>query len=107
MIFLDTGFLYGLIDADDANHLRVKEVLERERGRKLSSSVLATNHVLAETLTLLRTRGKQDSRRRHARAVEVGRRLYAGAFGRLHQVSAVEERSAFDYFSLLSALRRK
>jgi predicted nucleic acid-binding protein len=26
LIFLDTGFLYALIDADDANHLRVKEV---------------------------------------------------------------------------------
>lgn len=99
MIFLDTGFLYALIDADDANHLRVKEVLERERGRKLSTSVLTTNHVLAETLTLLRTRGKQDSRTRHARAVEVGRQLYAGAFGRLHQVTAEEERAAFDYFS--------
>lgn len=99
MIFLDTGFLYALIDADDANHVRVKEVLERERGRKLSNFVLTTNHVLAETLTLLRARGKQDSRTRHTRAVAVGRRLYAGAFGRLHQVSAEEERSAFDYFS--------
>jgi predicted nucleic acid-binding protein len=47
----------------------------------------------------LRTRGKQDSRTRHARAVDVGQQLYAGAFGRLHQVTAEEERSAFDYFS--------
>jgi predicted nucleic acid-binding protein len=36
LIFLDAGFLYALIDADDANHLRVKEVLERERSRKYS-----------------------------------------------------------------------
>jgi predicted nucleic acid-binding protein len=25
LIFLDTGFLYALIDADDANHVRVCE----------------------------------------------------------------------------------
>lgn len=49
-------------------------------------------------LTLLRTRGKQDSRTRHVRAVAVGRQLYAGAFGRLHHVSAEEERAAFDIF---------
>jgi len=81
LIFLDTGFLYALIDADDAHHARVREVLELQRGRPLSDSVLTTNHVLAETLTLLRKRGKQDSRTRHARAVEVGRQIYAGRFG--------------------------
>jgi predicted nucleic acid-binding protein len=76
LIFLDTGVLYALIDADDANHLRVKEVLERERSRKLSTFLLTTNHVFAETLTLLRTRGKQDSRTRYERAVEVAPKLY-------------------------------
>lgn len=60
---------------------------------------MTTNHVLAETLTLLRSRGQQDSRTRHARAVEVGSQLYAGSFGRIHHVTAEEERAAFDYFS--------
>jgi uncharacterized protein len=77
----------------------VREVLEHERGRRLFEAVTTTNHVLAEVLTLLRTRGKQDLRARHARAVEVGRQLYAGAFGRLHQVSADEEHAAFEYFA--------
>jgi uncharacterized protein len=99
LIFLDTGFLYALIDADDANHARVRDVLQRERGRRLFDSVITTNHVLAEVVTLLRTRGKQDSDSRHARAVEVGRQLYAGAFGRLHQVSTDEEQAAFEYFA--------
>jgi predicted nucleic acid-binding protein len=49
-------------------------------------------------VTLLRTRGKQDPRFRHARAVEMGRQLYAGAFGRIHQVTAEEEHAAFEYF---------
>ena len=99
MIFLDTGFLYALIDADDKSHARVRRVFEEERGRRLSESVLTTNHVLAETLTLLRKRGKQDARTRHARAVDVGQQLYAGRFGRIHQVTAEEERAAFDYFT--------
>jgi predicted nucleic acid-binding protein len=99
LIFLDTGFLYALIDADDAHHARVREVLEEERGRRLSDFVVTTNHVLAETLTLLRKRGREDARTRHARAVEVGRQLYAGTFGRIHHVTAEEENAAFDYFS--------
>jgi predicted nucleic acid-binding protein len=77
----------------------VREVLERERGRRLFDSVITTNYVLAEVLTLLRTRGKQDLSSRHARAVEVGRQLYAGAFGRLHQVSPEEEHAGFEYFA--------
>jgi predicted nucleic acid-binding protein len=60
LIFLDTGFLYALIDADDLNHARVREVLERERGRRLFESVITTNHVLAEVLTLLRTGASAD-----------------------------------------------
>jgi len=99
VIFLDTGFLYALIDADDESHARVREVFERERGKRLADSVITTNHILSETLTLLRTRGKQDDRFRHARAVAVGQQLYAGAFGRLHQTTADEERAAFDYFT--------
>jgi predicted nucleic acid-binding protein len=99
LIFLDTGFLYALIDADDANHLRVREVFERERGHRLVESVLTTNHVASETLTLLCKRGKQDARTRHARAVAVGTQLYAGYFGGIHHVTAEEERAAFDYFT--------
>ena len=98
MIFLDTGFVYALIDADDKSHARAREVFEREHGKQLADSVITTNHILSETLTLLRTRGQQDERFRHSRAVAVGRQLYAGAFGRLLQVTAEEERAAFDYF---------
>ena len=99
MIFLDTGFLHALVDADDANHARVCEVLERERGKRLLDLVITSNHVVAEILTLTRSRGKQDTQLRHTRAVEIGRKLYAGTFGRIHQASAEEERAAFEYFS--------
>jgi predicted nucleic acid-binding protein len=61
LIFLDTGFLFALFDQDDANHVRVREVVERERGKRLSDLVVTTNHVVGETLTLARTRGVQDT----------------------------------------------
>jgi predicted nucleic acid-binding protein len=48
---------------------------------------------------MVRMHGKQDTRFRHARAVALGRQLYAGAFGRVHRVTAEEERAAFDYFT--------
>jgi hypothetical protein len=40
--------------------------------------VITTNHILGEVLTLLRTRGKQDDRSRHGRAVAIGRKIYGG-----------------------------
>lgn len=36
---------------------------------------------------------------KHERAVQVGRKLYAGTFGRLHLITAGQERVAFDYFT--------
>ena len=99
MIFLDTSFLYALVDTDDDNHARVREVFEPEDGKRLSDFVLTTNHVLSETLTMLRVGGKRDDRSRHARAVRIGQQLYAGTWGRLHQVTPEEERVAFEYFT--------
>lgn len=99
MIFLDTGFLYALFAEDDEHHVRVCEVLERYRGRRLADFVLTTNHVLAETITLTRSKGHPDPGVRHDRAVEIGRRLWAGRFGKIHRVTEEEELTAFDYFT--------
>jgi len=51
LIFLDTGFLFALVYADDVHHARVREVLERYRDRPLADFVVTTNHVIAETVT--------------------------------------------------------
>jgi hypothetical protein len=56
----------------------VREVFEREQGKQLSDFVLTTNHILSETLTMLRVCGKRDDRFRHARAVRLGQQLYQG-----------------------------
>lgn len=60
MIFLDTGFLFGYVSADDKDHARVTGVLEAHRGERLGDFLLTTNHVVAETITLVSKRGHRD-----------------------------------------------
>jgi hypothetical protein len=76
----------------------VNEVLEAHRGQRLADFLLTTNHVVAETITLVNKRGHRDPGIRHDLAVKVGRQLYTGVFGQVHHASAEEEREAFSYF---------
>jgi predicted nucleic acid-binding protein len=99
LIFLDTGFLYALFAEEDEHHLRVREALERYRGQSLPDFVLTTNYVAAETIALARAKGHPDSGVRHDRAVDIGRRLWAGHFGEIHRVTEAEEREALDFFT--------
>lgn len=62
MIFLDTGFLFALFVEGDDHHDRVRQVFEGFRGRRLQNLLLTTNHVVAETVTLLRKKGHPDPR---------------------------------------------
>ena len=98
MIFLDTGFLFAYVSADDRDHARVAEVLEAYRGQRLADFLLTTNHVVAETIPLVSRRGHRDPGIRHDLAVQVGRQLHAGVFGQVHHASAEEELEAFAYF---------
>jgi len=94
VIFLDTSFLYPLFCADDPDHERVRGVLEGYRGRSPRELFLTTNHVIGETITLVRMRPPK----RHEAAVKLGERLYAEALARIHWATPEEERSAFEYF---------
>ena len=99
MIFLDTGFLFALFVEGDNDHGRVQEVFEGFRGQRLQDLLLTTNHVIAETVTLLRKKGHPDSRVRHGLAVRVGEQLLAGTLGRVHRASADEEGAALAYLT--------
>ncbi len=74
MIFLDTGFLFAIVSEKDKDHARVNEVLEARRGERLADFLVTTNHVVAETITLLSKRSHRDPLIRHDLAVKVGRR---------------------------------
>ena len=99
MIFLDTGFLFALVYADDVHHSRVFEMFDRYRDRPLAEFVVTSNHVVAETVTLLRNKAGADPRARHALAVRTGQQMLAETFGKMHHATAEEERAALAYFA--------
>jgi hypothetical protein len=43
------------------------------RGKRMADQVLTTNHVVAETISLVRYKGSRESKAAHALATEVGR----------------------------------
>jgi predicted nucleic acid-binding protein len=57
----------------------------------LADTLLTTNHVVAETITLARKIG-------HPEAATLGESLYAEKLARIHWATPDEERAAFDYF---------
>ncbi len=99
MIFLDTGFIFALIAESDVNHRRAVEFMESHGDSRLSDLVITTNHVVAETLTLVRTRAHKSPAIRHDLAVRVGEKLFGEVLGRIHQTTAEDEREAFAYFA--------
>jgi predicted nucleic acid-binding protein len=91
VIFLDTGFLFALVSKRDVHHPRVVEVFRTFKNLRLADHLLATNHVVAETITLTRKIG-------HEEAVRLGNQLYGEKLARIHWATPDEERAAFDYF---------
>lgn len=98
MIFLDTSFLFPLFARHDPDHQRVREVMEGYRGKQMAEHVLTTNHVVAETITLVRYKGSRQSEAALALATEVGSALYAGALARIYWSTPEDERAAFEFF---------
>ncbi len=99
MIFLDTGFVFALVCRRDANHERVCAVMDEYRGRDLRRLVLTTNHVVEETVTLIRSSVHRDAGTAHDIAVNVGRQLFGGVLGQIHHATPEEERAAFEYLA--------
>jgi predicted nucleic acid-binding protein len=89
--FVDTGFLFALMSTRDEHHERVVEVFRTFKESRLADSLLTTNHVVAETITLARKIG-------HLEATTLGESLYAEKLARIHWATPDEERAAFNYF---------
>lgn len=90
MIFVDTGFLFAIVSTKDEHHHRVLEVLKPYEDKRLSEFLLTTNHVVGETLTMLRGLG-------HQQAVRMGEQLYGEKLARVHWATREEELEAFSY----------
>lgn len=70
---------------------RVVEVFRTFKDVRLADTLLTTNHVVAETITLARKIG-------HDEAAKIGDKLYGETLARIHWATPDEERAAFEYF---------
>jgi predicted nucleic acid-binding protein len=91
VIFVDTSFFVALMDPRDKNHRRAVEAFQSLQGHRLNETLLTTNSVVLEAITVSRYEVG------HALAVTTGETLYSEKLARIHRTSAEEEAAAFEY----------
>jgi predicted nucleic acid-binding protein len=79
MTFVDTSGWYALFVSSDPNHIEALSWL-----RSNEESLITTNYIVDETLTLLRARG--NSRK----AIELGDKFFDGQLSQIHLLSESE-----------------
>jgi predicted nucleic acid-binding protein len=89
MIFVDTGAWFALLVPEDRDHLAAESWLARN-----AHSLITTDYVIDELLTLLRMRG-------HApRALIAGQTLFREEIARIAWVQPEDVRRGWGYFRL-------
>ena len=88
MIFVDTGAWFALLIVDDPDHRAAQRWYDRN-----STSLITTDYVIDELLTLVRTR--VDSRR----SIEIGRIILSEAIGDILRVEPEDFQAAWQVFS--------
>jgi predicted nucleic acid-binding protein len=91
MIFVDTGAWYAHVIPGDPNFDSAIRWMRQNPG-----SLLTTDYVVDELLTLLRSRGHTDH------ALHLGRRIFQGAVCRLYYVTDSDIREAWHIFEQFS-----
>src|SRR5437867_2340750 len=86
-VFVDTGAWFASVVPWDANHVRASAWLSQN-----TSSLLTTDSVVSETLTLLRVRGERQ------RALWLGERLWSEEFASLYFVTQDDQFAAWEVF---------
>ncbi len=86
-VFLDTGYLVALEDADDDNHAAAREHRE---GLRRMPALTTTSYVLDEAVTFFNVRG------RHGKAVELGEMLLSSRSVRIVHVGEALLRRGLD-----------
>ena len=88
-VFLDTGYLVAVEAVDDQHHsVAIKHWLQFLRN---PAQLVTTSFVLDEAVTFFTSRG------RHAKAIDLGRRLLSSPSVRLVHVDEDLLRAAFEY----------
>ncbi len=95
MIFADTSFLFALFATEERKrHPQARALLETLEGHSLPETLITTDHVVFETITLIQATVKRNA---HARAVFVGEKLYSEKLARIYRTSFEEQQEAFAY----------
>lgn len=87
LVFVDTGAWFASILPWDANHKRAANWLSNN-----TRTLLTTDSVWSETLTLLRMRGERQ------RAIWLGEKLLSEELAILYVVNGEDQRAAWDVF---------
>jgi predicted nucleic acid-binding protein len=87
MIFVDTGAWYASLVPTDLNHAKAAQWLAANR-----SSLLTTDYVMDEILTLLRVRGERK------RALLLGARFFEDGLAEIHKITAADLALAWETF---------
>jgi predicted nucleic acid-binding protein len=96
-IFIDTGAWVALRYKRDGHHVGAQARLKRILRERLD--LVTTEHVLAETVTLLKARGAVDH------AIELGDAMHAGKLGAIVELSGLQRRRAWELFRRYRDLR--
>jgi uncharacterized protein len=87
MIFVDTGAWFASIVPSDADHVAAMRWLNQN-----SESLLTTDYVVDETLTLLRSRGEMQ------RSLDLGAAFFSGALATLHYLTPNDIQQTWSVF---------
>lgn len=86
-VFVDSGAWFAAVVPWDANH-----TIAEEWFRQNVNSLVTTDYVIDETLTLLRARGEKQP------AIALGTRFFAGALATIHYLTPEDVGSAWQVF---------
>jgi predicted nucleic acid-binding protein len=87
MIFVDTGALFAYAVPDDEHHASARQWVRQNR-----LTLITTDYVIDELLTLLRARGQ------YIRAIQIGELLFNGRLASLHYLAEDEVLAAWQVF---------
>ena len=87
MIFVDTGAWFAMAVPSDQDHAIIAQCFSQS-----TESLLTTDYVIDETLTLLRARGYDQ------RALALGAEFFNGSIAEIHYLSEADVRAAWEIF---------